>query len=88
MGPLEKFQHKSAGYRAVLKSGGVVEMLQERADRVAQAADLVVSVSDPDVYLIADTTVGSGRAGATVIGVPMRLELEDRVLGRAIDAAR
>lgn len=81
----EKFVHNRGGYRAVLRSDPVRSMLQRKADAVRQAAAGQVP---PDVYLLADTTVGINRAGATVIGVPMRLERERRVLGSAIDAAR
>jgi len=81
----ERFEFSRAGYRAILRSDGVRDMLQDKADAVRQAAERHV----PDgVYLIADTNVGANRAGATVIGVPMRLEQAKRVLGSAIDAAR
>jgi hypothetical protein len=82
---LEKFTHNRAGYRAVMRSAGVRNMLLGKAEAVRAAAERDVPA---DVYLLADTTVGTNRAGATVIGVPMRLERERRVLGSAIDAAR
>lgn len=81
----EKFVHNRAGYRQVLRSDGVRAMLQHKADAVRSAAAGQVPA---DVELIADTTLGTNRAGGTVIGVPMRLEKSHRILGSAIDAAR
>lgn len=83
---LEKFVYSSAGYIEIMKSSGVRSDLQSRAERVRAHAE--AELVGEDVQLIADTTVGRTRAGATVIGVPMRLEVERRILGRAIDAAR
>lgn len=81
----QRFRHSSKGYRAILLSDGVREDLQARADRVKRAA----AGSVPgDVELIADTQAGQNRVGATVIGVPMRIEPRRRVLGSAIDAAK
>lgn len=81
-----RFKHRSAGYRAILRSDTVRADLQTRADRVKTAAE--TQLAGDGVTIIADTTVGRGRAGGTVIGVPMRIEARKRVLGRAIDAAR
>lgn len=84
---LERFVHNRAGYRAVLRSSGTASMLLAKAEAVRRAAEGQLP-PDTDIYLLADTTVGQNRAGATVIGVPMRLERDRRVLGSAIDAAR
>lgn len=83
----DRFVHNRAGYRAVLRSPGTAKMLQVRAEAVRRAAESQLP-ADTDIYLLADTTTGQNRAGATVIGVPMRLERLRRVLGSAIDAAR
>lgn len=85
---LEKFRHNSKGFRAVMRSGAMEAELQARANKVKAAAAAGLSDDGDDVELIADTQVGKNRAGATVIGVPMRIEAARRVLGRAIDAAR
>ena len=84
---LERYQHKRAGYRAVMRDAGTKAMLQRKADAVRLAA-LGQLPADTDTYILADTTVGTNRAGATIIGVPMRLERSHRILGSAIDAAR
>jgi hypothetical protein len=81
-----RFKHNPAGYRAVLRSEAVRVDLDTRAQRVKAAAD--AELSDPRIRIVADTTVGRNRAGATIIGVPLRIERSRRVLGRAIDAAR
>jgi hypothetical protein len=81
---LERFTIDSAGARALLRSDGVRADLDARAQRVKAAAEGQV---DSDVEIIADSYIGSGRAGATVIGVPMRIERRRRVLGGAVDAA-
>lgn len=83
----ERFKHNRAGYRAVMRSAETRSMLQARADNVRRAAEGQLPAGT-DVYLLADTTVGTNRAGATIIGVPMRLEQAHRILGSAIDAAR
>lgn len=87
----ESFKHNRAGYRAVLRSDGVRADLQARADRVRSVVEgQLPAESDGGrpVFILADTTVGRNRAGATVLGVPMRIEADERLLGRAIDAAR
>lgn len=86
----ERFEHNWAGYRAILRSDGVRADLQRRADAVAQAARsrLPRSYHGRNIRILADTTRGRNRAGATVIGVPMRLEKALRILGSSIDAAR
>lgn len=83
---LESFRHKSKGYRAVLRSDGVAGDMQARADRVKRAAE--PNIQTEGVELNADVTIGKARASATVFGVPMSEEMDRRVLGRAIDAAR
>jgi hypothetical protein len=86
---LVKFTHNRAGYREVMKSASMRADLQARADRVRATAEaLLPDEPGRDPYLLADTNVGRNRAGATIIGVPMRLEVERRILGQAIDAAR
>lgn len=80
---LERYKRNPAGMRAILRSGGVRQDLLARAQRVRAAAQVRT-----DRPLIADSYIGAGRAGATVIGVPMRQEREERILGAAIDAAR
>lgn len=84
----ERFKHNRAGYLAVLKSSGVEADLGRRAQRVRAAAQSQIPADEDGIELIADTQVGKTRAGATVIGIPMRLEVDHRILGRAIDAAR
>lgn len=83
---LERFKLNSPGLRSILRGPEVRGMLQGKADRVKAAAD--AQMGGEGVDIIADTYVGRSRAGATVIGVPMRIEADRRVLGRAIDAAR
>jgi hypothetical protein len=82
-GAVEKFKLTPAGARALLRSPGVRDDLEARAERIKAAAQ---PYTDND--LIADSYIGKGRAGATVIGVPMRQERDERILGSAIDAAR
>ena len=83
---LERFQLNSPGLRTILRSDGVRRLLQAKADQVKAQAD--AELAGEGIDIIADTQVGQNRAGATVIGVPMRIEADRRVLGRAIDAAR
>lgn len=78
----EKFKISSPGARALLRSGGVRADLQRRAEAVRTAAQ-----PQTDADLTADSYIGKGRAGATVIGVPMPIEQDRRILGGAIDAA-
>lgn len=80
----ERFEHNGKGYVAVLRSDEVRADLQRRADAVKERAE----ASFAGLRLIADTNTGKRRAGATVLGVPMRIEKARRILGRAIDAAR
>lgn len=84
---LDVFKWNRRGYLGVLQSPGVEAMLQGRADQVKAAAEADLPPGS-DIYILADTTQGRTRVGATVIGVPMRLEKSKRILGRAIDAAR
>lgn len=84
---LTKYTHKYAGYKAVMRSGGCRAMLQAKAEAVQAAAEAQLP-ADSEIYILADTTIGATRAGATIIGVPMRLEQDRRILGSAIDAAR
>lgn len=83
---LERYEHKRAGYLAVMTSGYVRKMLAHKAEAVRRAAEAQLPAGS-DVYLLADTTTGRTRAGATIIGVPMRLEKSHRILGAAISAA-
>ena len=83
-----RFVFNPAGYRQVLRSDGVRQHLQGRADNVKRAADRLLAGADlGHIELIADTTVGRVRAGGTVIGVPMAIEAQERILGRALDSA-
>jgi len=87
----DRFDHSWPGYRAVLRSAAVRADLQARADAIAQVARTRVAATGNEgshVTILADTTVGRNRAGATVIGVPMHLERKHRILGSAIDAGR
>jgi hypothetical protein len=86
MAAFERFKHNPAGYRAILRSEAVRADLDSRAQRVKVAADN--QLAGQRITVIADTTVGRNRAGATIIGVPTRIEKARRVLGRAMDAAR
>jgi hypothetical protein len=79
---LERFQIDSNGAKAVLRSEGVRDDLQRRANQVKAAAQ-----GHTRRELIADSYVGRGRAGATVIGVSETEEARERILGSAIDAA-
>lgn len=85
MGAIERYVYSSAGMREILKSGGVAADLGRRAGAVAASAR---AAAPSDVRITVLTNTGRVRAGATVIGVPMRLEARSRILGRAIDAAR
>lgn len=78
----EKFKLNSAGAKALLRSDGVRQDMTRRANAVLAAAQ-----PQTDAELTADSVIGSGRAGASVFGVPMREEQDRRVLGGAIDAA-
>lgn len=83
------FKIDGAGARKILRSEGVRADLQRRADRVRTAAEAALPETG-DAWsrgIIADTSVGVARAGATVIGVWLPVEEEHRVLGGAIDAA-
>ena len=91
-----RFHMRSAGARAILRSDGVRDDLQRRADAVKAVAEpqwLEATADDHvdgPVRVIADTYVGSSRAGATVIAIhpySLRIERERRILGGAIDAA-
>lgn len=91
------FRMNSRGARALLRSDGVRAHLQERADAVRAVAAPAFEEATSDIYtrdpvrVIADTSVGSGRAFATVIAVhpaALRIERERRILGGALDAAR
>lgn len=87
---LERLRLDSRGMQALLQSDGVRADLETRAGRVAAAARARGEgvLDHGDGGIVADSYTGRSRAGATVIGVPMRDERRDRVLGGAIDAAR
>lgn len=88
MAALERFRLNPAGARQLLRSGEVRSDLQRRADQVKVEADAqLAGLEGPHPDVLADSYVGSGRAGATVIGVPLPLEESRRILGSAIDAA-
>lgn len=78
----ERFTIDSKGAKALLRSDGVREDLQRRAEQVKAAAQ-----GQTRRELIADSYIGTGRAGATVIGVSETEEAAERILGTAIDAA-
>jgi hypothetical protein len=61
--------------------------LQARADRVAAVLRAELAGED-DWEIISDVRVGPVRAGALVSGVPMRIEIRERIMARAIEAAR
>lgn len=77
------------GMKEVLISEEVKDDLVRRARNVAAE----VRRTAPGVFsrapggIIADGYTGRGRAGATVIGVPLAYEQKHRALGGAIDAA-
>lgn len=80
------FKRNRKGFAEVLKSDGVRSLLEGKAERVRVRAQ--GRVGGDGVEVRADSYVGRSRAGATVWGVPMRIEMDDRVLGGAIDAAK
>ncbi|SFD14401.1 hypothetical protein [Streptomyces aidingensis] len=85
-----RFRLNGRGVRELLRSEGVRQDLERRAEAVAQQvrgrAPGVLSAHPGGIA--ADSYTGRGRAGATVIGVPLDYEEEHRPLGGAIDAAR
>lgn len=83
-GAFEKFVIESAAARALLRSDTVRKDLERRARNVAEAAQ---GQHPPNFEVRADSYVGAGRAGATVVGL-LRVERRSRALGGAIDAAR
>lgn len=85
---LEKFKLNSAGVRDLLRSEGVRADLHVRAERVkAAATPQLVALDAPYPSLKVDSSIGVGRADATVTGVPLPLERSRRILGGAMDAA-
>lgn len=91
------FRMNSRGARALLRSDGVRDHMQRRADAVWAVAAPAFERATSSVWsrypvrVVADTAVGSGRAFATVIAVhpaSLRIERERRILGGALDAAR
>lgn len=86
---LESYKPNRAGLKELLKSPGVQADLQARADRVADVLRSSPHLAHlPRWEIVSDVRVGPVRAGALVSGVPMRVELEHRIMGSAIDAAR
>lgn len=85
---LERFELRRRGAIVLMRSDGVRSDLEGRARRVKAVVDAELATLDaPYPQVVADTTVGATRAGATVIGVPMPLERSRRILGQALDAA-
>ena len=85
---LERFVLNSPGVRAILRSPEVRADLHARALRVKAVVDAELATLDaPYPGVVADSYTGHGRAGATVLGVPLPLERSRRILGGAIDAA-
>lgn len=77
-----------AGLREILRSPGVQRDLEQRARRIATAAD--AAANDPGGHRVV-TEVGPNRARAAVItGTPksMYKEATQRTLTRSIDAGR
>jgi len=85
---LDRFNYSKAGYLKILKSPEVRAALQRRADKVKAAAEAALPAEAGDAEIFADTTIGRTRAGATVLGVPLRIEQDRRPLGQAMSAAR
>lgn len=83
------FRLTSAGTKDLLRSDGVRQDLQQRAERVAQRVRGTVRgvLDHGEEGIVADSYTGRNRVGATVIGVPMEEETRTRALGSAIDAA-
>lgn len=95
-GVIERFQINSRGAEALLKSEGVEADLLRRAQAVAGWAGpyfeqaLADSGTPEPVRIIADTYVGSGRAGATAIAVhpgSLRVEQDHGYFRGAMSAA-
>lgn len=84
---MEKYTPKRAGIKALLKSAGVQADLQARADRVAAVLRTELA-EERDWEIVSNVQVGPVRAGALVSGVPMRIEVKERIMARAIEAAR
>lgn len=85
-GGLERFELNGSGIRKLLQSSEVQDDLNARAARVAAAVDAqTADIDDWDV--VYDVQVGRTRARALISGVPLRVEADRRILGRAIDAA-
>ena len=85
-GGLERFKLSSAGAKKLLNSSGVQADLRARAARVAAVVDAETSDLD-DWDVVHDVRSGGARARALISGVPMSVEADRRILGRAIDAA-
>ena len=84
---LERFVPNRAGYRAIMRGQPVQAILQAKANRVA--AELRSELAGEDDWeIVSDVRVGRNRAGALVSGVPLRIELERRIMARALHAAR
>jgi hypothetical protein len=87
---MRRFVPDRTGIARLLMLPGVREDLQFRAmrvaDRVRQTASGVLDGGPEGI--VADGYVGRTRVGATVIGVPMHIEVRTRALGSALDAAR
>lgn len=81
-----RYDHNRSGYRAILRSSEVRSDLGRRAENVRQAAD---AAAPPDQEVFASEMTGTNRARASVMAPGgLEAELEDRFLGRSIDAAR
>lgn len=87
-GGFDRFVYSSAGYKAIMKGPAVQGLLRAKAEAVAAVvrSELAGEVAGWDV--VADVQVGPTRASALVSGVPMSVEADRRVLGRAVDAAQ
>jgi len=85
----ERFIPVGDGMREVLRSDEVRADMERRAQRVKAAAESIMGDGDNawPRGIVADSTIGAGRASATVIGVWYSVEVDRRILGSAIDAA-
>ena len=82
----ERFEHKWAGYRAIMTSSEVRSLLEGKGQRVRQVIEPEISVNEWDV--VVSPRVGRTRARVMVSGVPLWLEKKRGLLGSGIDAAR
>lgn len=91
---LVRYVPKPRGIAAIAKSSKVDEMLEERAQRIADEAQAVyqaLSFGDVAVDVVQEGSDTTQRARVAVIArsaQALRLEVKHRVLGGSLDAAR